>query len=305
MDSKQESNISNFPLMKTFLTVFFALILFAGQLSAANPGDLPDIGDSTGTLLSPEFERRLGQSFLNHIRRHTPIQDDPEIETYIQSIGYRLVANSDGNERQFTFFVIDDSMINAFAAPGGIVGINAGVILNSATESELAAVMAHEVVHVTQKHMARGAEAQSKMSVPMMAAMLGAILVATQNPEAGQAAIIAIQGGAAQAQINFTRANEQEADRIGMQLLERSDFNPRGMPGFFEKLQKQSRYFAQAPEFLRSHPLTSSRIADSKARSEVYPINKKFSESASYEFIKAKLIVYSYKDPKSVRQWLR
>ena len=209
MDSKQESNISNFPLMKTFLTVFFALILFAGQLSAANPGDLPDIGESTGTLLSPEFERRLGQSFLNHIRRHTPIQDDPEIETYIQSIGYRLVANSDGNERQFTFFVIDDSMINAFAAPGGIVGINAGVILNSATESELAAVMAHEVVHVTQKHMARGAEAQSKMSVPMMAAMLGAILVATQNPEAGQAAIIAIQGGAAQAFDNPPLGDDQ------------------------------------------------------------------------------------------------
>ncbi len=260
--------------------------------------DLPDMGDSTGTLLSPEFERRLGQSFLNQVRRHTSIQDDPEIETYIQSIGYRLVASSDNNDRQFTFFVINDPLINAFAAPGGIVGVNAGVILNSATESELAAVMAHEVSHVTQKHMARGVEAQSRMSVPMMAAMLGAILVASQNPEAGQAAIVALQGGAAQAQINFTRSNEEEADRIGMQLLERSGFNPRGMPDFFEKLQKQSRYSSQAPEFLRSHPLTSSRIADSKARAEVFPLNKKYNESTSYEFIKAKLIVLSAKDPK-------
>lgn len=284
--------------MKAIISIFLGLLVFAGQLSAVSTLDLPDIGDSTGTLLSPEFERRLGQAFLNQVRRHTSIQDDPEVETYIQSIGYRLVANSDDNDRQFTFFVINDSLINAFAAPGGIVGVNAGVILNSATESELAAVMAHEVAHVTQKHMARGAEAQSKMSVPMMAAMLGAILIATQNPEAGQAAIMAIQGGAVQAQINFTRSNEQEADRIGMQLLERSDFNPRGMPGFFEKLQKQSRYAAQAPEFLRSHPLTNNRIADSKARSEVFPVNRKYRESTSYEFIKAKLIVLSYRDPK-------
>jgi predicted Zn-dependent protease len=284
--------------MKITFPIFLSLLMFCSQLSAVTSLDLPDMGDSTGTLLSPEFERRLGQSFLNHVRRHTPIQDDPEIETYIQSIGYRLVANSDNNQRQFTFFVINDSLINAFAAPGGIVGINAGVILNSATESELAGVLAHEIAHVTQKHMARGAEAQSRMSVPMMAAMLGAILVATQNPEAGQAAIVAVQGGAAQAQINFTRSNEEEADRIGMQLLARSGFNPRGMPGFFEKLQKQSRYTAQAPEFLRSHPLTNNRVADSRARAEAFPVNMKFQESTSFEFIKAKLIVLSHKNPK-------
>ncbi len=283
--------------MKIVLSLFISLIVASTQLGAVSTLDLPDIGDSTGALLSPEYERRLGQAFLNHIRRHTPILDDPEVETYIQSIGYRLVSNSDNNVQQFTFFVINDTLINAFAAPGGIVGINAGVVLNSSNESELAGVMAHEVVHVTQKHMARSAEAQSRMSVPMMAAMLGAILVATQNPEAGQAAIVAIQGGSAQAQINFTRANEQEADRIGMQLLERSGFNPRGMPGFFEKLQKQSRYFAQAPEFLRTHPLTTNRIADSKARAEVYPVNMKFTESASYDFIKAKLLVLTHKDP--------
>ncbi len=275
-----------------------ALLLFSAQLPAVSTLDLPDIGDSTGAILSPEYERRLGQAFLNHVRHTTPILNDAEIETYIQSIGYRLVSNSDNNVQQFTFFVVNDGLINAFAAPGGIVGINAGVILNSETESELAAVMAHEVAHVTQKHMARGAEAQSRMSLPTMAAMLGAILVATQNPEAGQAAIAAVQGGAAQAQINFTRANEKEADRIGMQLLTRSGFNPRGMPGFFEKLQKQSRYFAQAPEFLRSHPLTVSRIADSRARAETFPVNMEYEESASYDLIKAKLFVITRRDPK-------
>lgn len=289
--------------MKPLISTVLALFVFSTQLQAVSTLDLPDMGDSTGALLSPEYERRLGQAFLNHVRRHTPILDDPEIETYIRSIGYRLVSNSDNNVQQFTFFVINDRLINAFAAPGGIVGVNAGVVLNSDTESELAAVMAHEIAHVTQKHMARGAEAQSKMSLPMMAAMLGAILVATQNPEAGQAAIVAIQGGAAQAQINFTRDNEKEADRIGMQLLERSGFNPRGMPGFFDKLQRQSRYFAQAPEFLRSHPLTSSRIADSRARAEAFPINARYEESASYDLIKAKIFVLTRDDPREAVEY--
>ncbi|MGH8631618.1 MAG: beta-barrel assembly-enhancing protease, partial [Burkholderiales bacterium] len=258
--------------------------------------DLPDIGDSTGSILSPEFERRLGQAFLNHVRKQANIMDDPEIETYIASIGYRLVAHSDNNTQPFTFFVINDPLINAFAAPGGIVGINSGTVINSESESELAGVVAHEIAHVTQKHMARSVEMQSKLTLPMLAAMLGAILIATQNPDAGQAAIMAVQGGMVQAQINFTRGNEEEADRVGMQLLERSGFDPRGMPGFFEKLQKNSRYFAQAPEFLRSHPLTTNRIADSLARAETYPRLDAYQESRSFDFMRAKMIVKSHRD---------
>src|SRR5690606_28796374 len=134
-------------------------------------------------------------------------------------------------------------------------------------------------------------------SLPMMAAMLGAILVATQNPEAGQAAIVAVQGGMAQAQINFTRTHEAEADRVGMQLLERADFDPMGMPGFFQKLQKNSRYFAQAPEFLRSHPLTTNRIADSQARAEAIPRKEKYNESATFRLIRAKLVARSFDHP--------
>lgn len=259
--------------------------------------NLPDIGDSTGTILSPELERRLGQAFLNQVRKEANIIADPEVETYIQSIGYRLVSQSDNNTQTFTFFVINDPLINAFAAPGGIVGINSGVILNSDTESELASVMAHEIAHVTQKHMARSFEMQSQMSLPMMAAMLGAILIATQNPEAGQAAMLAIQGGAVQAQINFTRENETEADRVGMQLLARSQFNPDGMPVFFEKLHQNSRYGSQAPEFLRTHPLTNSRISDTRARADLYPPDLNYEESRNYPFIKAKITVLSFKNP--------
>ena len=260
--------------------------------------DLPDIGDSTGSILSPEYERRLGQAFLNHVRQQADIISDPEVESYVQSLGYRLVSHSDDNTQGFTFFVVNDPLINAFAAPGGIVGVNSGTIINTDSESELAGVLAHEVSHVTQKHMARSAEMSAKLSLPMMAAMLGAILVATQNPEAGQAALIAIQGGLAQAQINFTRSNEEEADRIGIQLMERAGFDPRGMPNFFEKLQKNSRYFAQAPEFLRSHPLTENRIAESQSRAEAYPHKDHYDESRSFAFIRAKLIGKSYKNPR-------
>ncbi len=278
-------------------------LLFCAGLSAAaafaetTTLDLPSIGDSTGSIFSPEYERRLGQAFLNHVRRQADIIEDPEIETYVSSVGYRLVANSDNNTQAFTFFVINDPLINAFAAPGGIVGLNAGTIINSENESELAGVVAHEIAHVTQKHMARSAEMQSKLSLPMMAALLGAILVATQNPDAGMAAITAIQGGVAQAQINFTRHNEEEADRVGLQLLERANFDPLGMPAFFEKLQKNSRYSSQAPEFLRSHPLTTNRIADSQARAIAIPRKEHYEVSASYALIRAKLIASSFRNP--------
>lgn len=277
--------------------IIFCLVLPGTYVSAVTTLDLPDIGESTGNILSPEYERRLGQAFLNQIRRQTDIIADPEVETYIQSIGYRLVAQSDNSSQLFTFFVINDNTINAFAAPGGIVGINTGTITSAETESELAGVIAHEIAHVTQRHMARSAEMSQKMSIPMMAAMLGAILIASQNPDAGAAAMMAVQGGVAQAQINFTRGNEEEADRIGMQLLQRSAFNPNGMPEFFTKLQRNSVYAAQAPEFLRTHPLTVNRISDSQARVASMPKDRPYNESKTYQFIRTKLLVKSQRSP--------
>lgn len=288
-----------------FKGLLFSLLLPGLYANAVTTLDLPEIGDPTGNILSPEFERRLGQAFLNEIRRTTDIVNDPEVETYIQSIGYRLVAQSDNSSQLFTFFVVNDTAINAFAAPGGIVGINTGTIINSGSESELAGVMAHEIAHVTQKHMARSVQMSQQMSIPMMAAMLGAILIATQSADAGAAAMSAIQGAVIQKQINFTRGNEEEADRVGMQLLYRSDFNPAGMPRFFEKLQKNSRYAAQAPEFLRTHPLTSNRIADSLARVDSSLQNRSYHESDTYKFIRTKLIVRSYGEPQQAIDYYR
>ena len=284
-------------MKQRLVALWLGLCLCGPAATEVTTLDLPDIGDSTGGFLSPEFERRLGQAFLSQIRKQADIIGDPEVETYIQSIGYRLVAQSDNNTQQFTFFVINDSQINAFAAPGGIVGLNSGVILNADSESELAGVVAHEIAHVTQKHMARSVEMSKKMSIPRLAAMLGAILVATQNPDAGQAAILAVQSAAAQKQINFTRSNEQEADRIGIQLLARSGFDPRGMTNFFRKLERNSRYAVKAPEFLRTHPLTTRRIADSEARAASFPVLRRYDESKSFHLVKAKLMVLAQEDP--------
>ncbi len=274
------------------------LLLISNSAQTLNELDLPDIGDSSGSAISPEFERRLGLAFMRSVRQHATIVDDPEIESYIESIGYQLAANSDDNTLAFIFFVVDSPDINAFAAPGGVIGINSGTILNVRSESELAGVIAHEIAHVTQRHMARQFERAGQVSIPATAAMLGAILLAIANPEAGMAALAVVTGANVQSQINFTRANEIEADSVGIQLLARSGYDPQGMPSFFERLQKKSEFYqGNAPEFLRTHPLTSSRIADSKARASRYK-HVSYVNTDSYELVRSKLEVNSYKNAK-------
>lgn len=281
------------------------LILLPFLVYAANTNNLPDFADSAGSVVSPEFERRLGKMFLNQIRHIETVVNDPEVESYIQSIGYQLASHSDNTEQSFTFFVVKNPAINAFAGPGGVIGINSGVILNSANESELAAVMAHEIAHVTQRHLARQFEQQKLLSIPTAAAMVGAILVAVANPEAGAAALAGVSGLSTQNQINFTRANEEEADRVGMQTLARANFDPRGMPAFFETLQRLSRYSqSAAPEFMRTHPLTTSRISDTITRAESYP-EKAYTNSQTYELVRAKLRADSFKKPKEAAKFFR
>ena len=275
-------------------------------LFAANENiSLPDFGDSAGSVISPSYERRLGQMFLKQVRRFSRIIDDPEVESYIQTLGYNLSSHSDNTEQPFTFFMVDNPTINAFAGPGGMIGINSGVILNSESESEFAGVIAHEIAHVTQRHLARMFEEAKRFSLPTAAAMIGALVIATQDPAAGQAAITGIAGFNVQNQINFTRENEEEADRIGISLLAKSNFDPRGMPAFFERLQKISKFSqSNAPDFFRTHPLTTSRIADSRSRAESYP-EKKYKNSHTYELIRYKLLVKTLKTPREAILFLR
>ncbi len=235
--------------------------------------DLPSIGEATESYLSTEQEQYYGEAFMRSIRASLDLVDDPEVQGYIESLGNRLVANTGIRDRNFTFFVIRDPMINAFAGPGGYIGINSGLILTAHTEAELASVVAHEIAHVTQRHIARAVEAASKMSVPVTAAILAAIILGARGgSQIGEAAIAAATAGSIQQQINFTRANEQEADRIGLQILANSGFEPRAMPRFFGRLHQASQFYDNLQlEFLRTHPVTISRISDTGNRAEQYP----------------------------------
>ncbi len=280
--------------MKRLNLILFLSFLLCAEVAADTLQNLPDFGDSSGSVVSPEFEKRLGKAIMREVRQYGESVSDPEVEAYIQSIGYKLVANSDNNQIPFTFFVNDNTQINAFAAPGGVVGINSGVIINADDESELASVIAHEISHVTQRHMARTMETADKLSMPFMAAALGAIALGIANPQAGSAALAALTGASTQYQINFTRSNEEEADRVGMQLLVRSGFDPYGMPRFFEKLQQMSRYNrGNPPEFLLTHPLTTARIADSLSRAEQLP-KQEYKSSESFRLVRAKIKATSF-----------
>ncbi len=279
-------------LVRLFLTVLLGIYTLVPRGgSADNTIVLPEIGDPSGSLLTPVQEQELGAAFFRSLHGNLRISQDLELNDYVESLGERLVTESDNPLQPFHFFVVMDSAINAFAGPGGYIGVNSGLILNTETESELASVIAHEIAHVTQRHLYRAFDAASRLSIPSAAALLAAILIGTQSPELGQAALIAAQAGSAQLQIDFTRENEQEADRVGMQNLARSDFDPRAMPSFFERLDRSSRYYGEGPpEFLRTHPVTASRVSDTRGRAEKFPY-RQYPDSTSYLLMKAKLEV--------------
>ena len=278
------------------LALGLALFPAAQQAVEIDKIELPDMGDSSGALITPAQEQELGAAFFRSLHSQVSISRDAEIQQYIDSIGQRLATNSDTPGYPFHFFVVMENQINAFAGPGGYIGVNSALILTTEAESELASVMAHEVAHVTQRHLYRAFEAASRLSLPTAAATLAAILLGTQSPAAAQAALMAIQAGSVQFQIDFTREHEAEADRVGMQTLAGSQYDPRSMPTFFERLQQSTRYYGQdVPEFLRTHPVTASRISDTRGRAETYPY-KQYPDSLGYQLVKAKLRVITATD---------
>jgi predicted Zn-dependent protease len=257
---------------------------------------LPDMGDSSGALISPAQDKELGESFFRELHSETVINEDMEIQQYIQTIGHQLAAHSYAPGNPFHFFVVIDPNINAFAGPGGYIGVNSGLILLTEAESELASVMAHEIAHVTQRHLYRSIEQSEHMSIPTIAATLASALLAIKAPSAGMAGMMAVQAGSVQYQINFTRDHEKEADRVGMSTLFNSNFDPRSMPIFFERLQQATRFYGNGvPEFLRTHPMSENRVADTRGRAENYPY-RQYPDSMAYALTKAKLAVITEPD---------
>ena len=269
-----------------------APLLFAASLLAFPPAvpaqGLPDLGDAGQVLLSPQMERRIGESIMRDIRQRDPaFVDDPELTEYLNALGTRLVANSQEVRQEFEFFLIRDKTLNAFAMPGGYIGVHTGLIVAAQSESELAAVLAHEIAHVTQHHLARMVSKDGQLSMAMMAAMVVAIL--SRNTQLGSAAAAIGQASAITAQIGFTRDFEREADRLGFLTLEKSKFDVRAMPDFFQRLQKAGRlYENNAPAYLRTHPVTSERIADAQNRIQGLAY-KQTPDSLDFQLVRAKL----------------
>jgi predicted Zn-dependent protease len=250
---------------------------------------LPDLGDESQTVLSPQMERQIGQQSMFQIRASEQYMSDPEVTDYLNRLGKRLVANSSEPSLPFEFFVIDDAAINAFALPGGFIGVNTGLLLLAQSESELASVLAHEISHVTQHHLARIISGRKYDSLAAMAAIAVAILAARDNPQVTQAGIIGTQGGLMQRQLDFTRTHEKEADRIGLDLLQESGFDPHAMPGFFERLQKATQLVeGDTPSYLRTHPLTTERVADVENRVQHIPY-KLVADSLDFHLMRARL----------------
>ncbi len=263
---------------------------------AAVPQTLPELGDPSGADMSFAQERRLGESVVRDLRSSGAYLDDPEVNGYLNEIGNRLVTAIPGAPFDFLFFAVNDATINAFALPGGYVGVNTGLILLTQNESELAAVLAHEISHVTQHHIARSIAKQKDAMLTTLAALAAAIVAARVGGQNGgqvaQAAVASAQGLGIQMQIDYTRQIEQEADRLGFQRLDAAGFDVTAMATFMERLQRASRFVeGNAPSYLRDHPVTYERIAEAQARAQGKPF-KQVKDSLDFNMVRA--LVKSY-----------
>jgi predicted Zn-dependent protease len=290
-------------LIVLLTTAFFTagtLIAAAEPPSSSQPilnapaagSDLPDLGSPAASVLSQSDEYRLGAMVAKELRDQNGLIEDAEVSEYINNIGQRLASQSAMGGQNFHYFVIKETSINAFAVSGGYVFINAGLVLATSTESELAGVMAHETAHITQHHIARMLADQSKQSLTTVAALLGAILLgALGGGQAAEGALAVTQGMSAQHQINFTRDNEWEADRVGIGYLAGAGFDPYGMGSMFETMAHHEGLAATyIPAMLIDHPMDTDRIAEQRARASQFPPVKAH-DSLSYELIRERVRV--------------
>jgi predicted Zn-dependent protease len=267
--------------------------------------NLPDLGDSAQAVMSPAQERRIGDAALKQLRAQGAYLNDPEVNDYLNELGQRLVAVRNDGRFDFTFFAVPDASINAFAMPGGYIGVNTGLILLTQTESELASVLAHEITHVTQNHMARFLENQKNALLMSLAALAVALIAARSNSASSGdmvgAAISASQALNIQSQLNFTRENEYEADRIGFQRLDAAGFDVGAAATLMERMQKATRFAdGSVPTYLRTHPVTYERIAEAQALAYNRPY-RQVADSLDFHMVRALLRSYAGASDEAVR----
>ena len=274
-----------------------ALVLPALPAQSDDGYNLPTLGDTSSSMMSREQEYQLGRTWLTMLRGAVPTLEDPQLKSFVESRVYALAETSQLADRRLAFVMIDSPQLNAFAAPGGVVGVNAGLFLHAQTEAEFASVMAHELAHLSQRHFARGLEQQQKMQVPFMTAMLASIILAAAGGgDAGFAALASTQAAAIQEQRRFSRQNEQEADRIGLTNLVAAGYDPLAMPNMFERLAQLSRFDSTPPEFLLTHPVSQSRMADTRNRAAQLPVGGE-DDTVEYQMMRARVQIHYESSP--------
>ena len=279
------------------LRLLCLLCLLAAATARADSGDynLPGFGEGNAVSLNQEYY--LGRAWLMSFRRQAPVVDDPLLQDYVENLLYRLAVSSQLRERRLELVLVDNRSINAFAVPGGVVGVHTGLIAKAQNEAQFTSVLTHELAHLSQRHFARGIEAQKQSSAAMMAGLLGGLVaIAAGAGDAGMAAIMGGQAAAMDSQLRYSRQHEQEADRVGMQNQVNAGLDPGGAAGMFEVMQADSRrYGATPPEFLLTHPLTESRIADAKNRAATYP-KRIYQDDPNFQLMRARVEVSFFDD---------
>lgn len=276
------------------ITRFLSIVSLLMTLTHTAQGamELPVIGDATSGVVSIRQEHELGQTFLKMINSQVKTLHDPELTDYTEVLIYRLAETSELQDMRISLVIIDSPELNAFAVPGGIIGINAGLFLHAETEQEFASVVAHELAHLSQRHYARQIEAAQRQRLPSAVALFGSIILAAAGGgDLGVAALSSTIAGMQGEQLRFSRYHEQEADRVGIRNLARAGFDPRAMPGLFERMSRMDSSGPQM-EFLRTHPVSHNRVADSLGRAGQYPV-RNYQDDPSYHLMRMRVTVKS------------
>lgn len=283
------SRVFSFSFRRAVATLIIAAVGATPPAVFAQLANLPRLGDASADVLSPALERRIGEQIVQQMRRERVVADDAEVADWLNAFAASLTTTSTASGHDLELFLVRDGTLNAFALPGGFLGVHSGLIVAAQTESELAAVIAHEIGHVTQRHIARMLASQQQTSVVMLASLVLAALVASANPQAA-AGLASLGGTVAQQQmLGFSRDAEREADRIGLDMLREGGYDANGMVSFLGRLQKSGMlYESGAPDYLRSHPVTSERMADiqNRLREERY---RQRADSIEFKLVQAKL----------------
>ncbi len=265
--------------MRTLLFILFNTLF---PVHAQSSDSLPNLTGSTNSSYQLEQERALGQAWMRMMKAQAKLLDDPIVESYLKDRLWYLSPFSELQDKRLDLLIIDQQEVNAFAAPGGIIGINAGLLLATETEDQLMSVIAHEFAHLSQRHFAQQQAASEQRQPLVLAGIVGSIILSSINPNAGAAALQGTIGASENARLSFSRQNELDADQAGMRTLVAAGYDPQAMPQMFAQLAQANRFSGSAiPEFLRTHPVTESRIADSTNRAMNLPSRNR--ESRDYQ----------------------